>query len=187
MQAGASAQFSAIPLNFVAHWIEKRRQKAAAELGDNEAAILERVKHEFTNEYKMDYLVTGSWSLKASQEAALLFAPLGKQFVNVALDARQASDGKFRSIPSESQWKLTSNGSAHQPAFVYYCDNETVDGVEFPTYPQILEDTLKTDGGPDIVADMSSNILSRPVNVAKYGAIFFGAQKNISSAGLTVA
>lgn len=70
-------------------------------------------------------------------------------------------------------------------AMVYYCDNETVDGVEFPAFPEILK---ATDGkpAPIVVADMSSNILSRKIPFEHYSAIFFGAQKNLGSAGLTV-
>ena len=192
MQAGASAQFSAVPLNLVAFWVEKRRRAAVKELGNDDAAVLERVRNDVKQHLKMDYLVTGSWSLKASQEAALLFEPLSKDFVNVAFDARQGSQStgpgsKFGSLP-KSDLKLTSsesNGVA--PAFVYYCDNETVDGVEFPHFPDFLDGSDSTNDEPLVVADMSSNILSRSVDVSKYGAIFFGAQKNISSAGLTIA
>ena len=182
MQAGASAQFSAVPLNLAAFWIERRRQAVLAsprEPGD-ESAILEQVRADFRHGFHMDYLVTGSWSLKASQEAALLFQPLGRKYVNVALDARKTGGGKFVSIPEE-RWTLSQ-----KPAFVYYCDNETVDGVEFPSFPPQL-DELSREGESIIVADMSSNILSRPVDVSKFGVLFFGAQKNISSAGLTVA
>ena len=56
---------------------------------------------------RLDYLITGSWSLKASQEAAQLLDPLGQNFVNVALDAREANEGKFGSIPPEATWKFT--------------------------------------------------------------------------------
>ena len=188
MQAGGSAQFSAVPLNLAAFWVEKRRKLAAQDLGDDDVAILERVRNELKTGLKMDYLVTGSWSLKASQEAALLFEPLGKDFVNVALDSRQDSGGKFRTIPDEKAWKLTSTkNTSGSPAFIYYCDNETVDGVEFPGFPKIFDKLGSANGGPLIVADMSSNILSRPVDVGKFDAIFLGAQKNISSAGLTIA
>ena len=188
MQAGASAQFSAVPLNLVAYWVENRRRAAVKELGDDETAVLERVRDELKAKLKMDYLVTGSWSLKASQEAALLFEPLGKDFVNVALDTRQASDGKFRTIPDERVWKLTpSESNVVSPAFIYYCDNETVDGIEFPRIPNVIKELGETNAKPLVVADMSSNILSRPVDVSALDVVFFGAQKNISSAGLTIA
>lgn len=61
---------------------------------------------------------------------------------------------------------------------MYYCDNETVDGVEFPSVPQ-------TNGVP-LVADMSSNFLSRPFDITKFGVVFAGAQKNIGPSGITV-
>lgn len=196
MQAGASAQFSGVPLNLVAYWVEIQRLAAIKSLGEsaNESAVIANVKANFEKNFRMDYLVTGSWSLKASQEAASLFEPLGKQYVNVAFDARKASpDGKkFGFIPTDG-WTFSrpSNG---KPSFVYYCDNETVDGVEFPGFPaqlQALADDKSLEanlsGDSIIVADMSSNILSRPVDVSKFGVLFFGAQKNISSAGLTVA
>jgi len=67
----------------------------------------------------------------------------------------------------------------------YYCDNETVDGVEFPGFPKILEPTGKDDD-PLVVADMSSNILSRRIPVKNFSLIFFGAQKNLGSTGITV-
>lgn len=182
MQGGASAQFSAVPLNLIAYWVETRRRTAATELNNDEAAVLDRVRQEIKEHLRIDYLVTGGWSLKASQEAALLFEPLTKKIVNVAADSRKTSDGKFRTIPSENTWKLTPVAeSGKKASFVYYCDNETVDGVEFSAFPPALDD------GQLVVADMSSNILSRPVDVSQYGVVFFGAQKNISSAGLTIA
>lgn len=57
---------------------------------------------------RLDYLITRSWSLKASQEAAQLLEPLGENFVNIALDAREANEGKFGMIPPEETWKLTA-------------------------------------------------------------------------------
>ena len=119
MHGGGSGEFSAVVLNLVPVWIEKRRRTAEKELGHDEDAILQRVRKELREELKLDYLVTGSWSLKASQEAANLLEPLGKNFVNVATDGRR--DGKFGSIPPENTWKLSPHS-----AFVYYCDNETV-------------------------------------------------------------
>ena len=91
----------------VAVWVEKRRRRAKEELGDNDEAILQRVKKELQQSLILDYCVTGSWSLKASQEAAQLLGPLGKSFVNVAVDAREANGGKFGTIPSEDTWNLT--------------------------------------------------------------------------------
>lgn len=110
-----------------------------------------------------DYLVTGSWSAKAFKEAQ----KYGK--ANLAFPKPE----KFTTIADQSGWKLDPNAS-----YVYYCDNETVDGVEFGFVPE-------TNGVP-LVCDMSSNFMSRPVDVSKFGLIFAGAQKNVGPAGITV-
>ncbi len=80
---------------------------------------------------------------------------------------------KFTTIEDQNNWTLSPNAS-----FVYYCDNETVDGVEFNFIPD-------TKGVP-LVVDMSSNILSRPFDVSKFGLIYAGAQKNIGPSGVTL-
>lgn len=178
LHGGASGEFSAVVYNLVPVWVEKRRRRAEAELGGDEQAVLQRVKEDVQKHLRLDYLVTGSWSLKASQEAAQLLAPLGNDLVNVAVDARKSHAGAFGTIPPEDSWNLTNhqaNGS-HGSAFVYYCDNETVDGVEFPSFPKSLE-TKPGEEERLVVGDMSSNILSRRVDVSKYGVIFAGAQK----------
>lgn len=118
---------------------------------------------------KADYFVTGDWSYKASQEAARLGIE-----VNYVVNSKTAN-GKFGAIPDKSTWKF---GSASDTAYVYYCDNETVAGVEFPSIPEVPE-------GVELVADMSSNILSRKFDVSKFGLIFGGAQKNIGIAGVS--
>lgn len=114
--------------------------------------------------HSADYINTGQWSKKAIAEA--------KRFcdVNVAASSEHTS---FTSIPPRDEWQLNS-----QAAYVHYTPNETIGGVEFPFVPD-------TDSVP-LVADMSSNILSRPVDVTKFGVIYAGAQKNIGPAGLTV-
>lgn len=175
MHGGGSGQFSAVVFNMVAIWVEKRRRRAEVDLGGDVEKILERVRREVREELRLDYLITGSWSLKASQEAARLLEPLGQNFVNVALDSRKANAGKFGMIPDEDTWSLTptvaQGGSGS--AFVYYCDNETVDGVEFPALPQSLEPSSEhPDDDRLIVTDMSSNFLSRRVDVSKYAVIF---------------
>ncbi|KAF2097499.1 PLP-dependent transferase [Rhizodiscina lignyota] len=198
LQSGGSGEFSAVVYHMVALWVERRRLRAEEDLrtaiadgkteGGLEANVLARLKKEVEEELKLDYLVTGSWSLKASQEAARL---VGSKHVNVALDAREANGGKFGAIPPESDWRLTprirEGGSGS--ALVYYCDNETVDGVEFPSFPQCLE-TLPEDAvdndPPLVVADMSSNFISRKVDVKKYAVIFGGAQKNVGNTGITI-
>ncbi|XP_055851687.1 probable phosphoserine aminotransferase [Episyrphus balteatus] len=109
-----------------------------------------------------DYLVTGAWSEKAAKEAT----HFGK--VNLVLPKVD----KYTGIPPQDTWNLDPNAS-----FVYYCDNETADGVEFDFIPE-------TNGVP-LVCDMSSNFLSRPIDVSKFG-IIFAAQKNVVPAGMTV-
>ena len=187
MQAGGSGEFSAVVQNLVPVWIERRRRRAeadvvkanpAAEKSEVDELIFQRLQKEVDEELKLDYLVTGSWSLKASQEAARL---VGSKYVNVALDARKASNGKFGTIPAEETWSLTPTKceGGKGSAFVYFCDNETVDGVEFQSFPKSLEAQ-----GQDpederlVVADMSSNFISRKVDVSKYAVIFVSAPKS---------
>ncbi|PBP22793.1 phosphoserine aminotransferase [Diplocarpon rosae] len=183
MQGGGSGEFSATVYNLVGVWVERRKQKILKGLGIKEGqeipedVILKELEKAVQEDLKIDYLVTGSWSLKASQEAARL---LGAEYVNVAADARKVNDGRFGKIPEESSWKLSKN-----PAMVYYCDNETVDGVEFPGFPEILKPSADGEG-PIVVADMSSNILSRRIPVKNFSVIFFGAQKNLGCTGITV-
>jgi phosphoserine aminotransferase len=173
MQGGGSGEFSATIYNFVGFWVEKKRAEIAARVGGDEEAVLKELKKAVDEELVVDYLVTGSWSLKASQEAARL---LGAEHVNIATDSRTANNGKFGKIPEESSWKLSKS-----PAFTYFCDNETVDGVEFPAFPKALDSPDKI-----VVSDMSSNILSRRIPVDKYDVMFFGAQKNLGTAGIAV-
>ncbi|KAJ2905856.1 phosphoserine aminotransferase [Zalerion maritima] len=169
MQAGGSGEFSAVVYNLVGAWVQKKKAAGASD-SDLQKAVLS---------LKCDYIVTGGWSEKSYKEAGRL---LGEEHANLVADSRKSSStGKFGSITPESDWSLTS-----EAAYVYYCDNETVDGVEFPAFPESLKP--KADGsGPIVVADMSSNILSRPIPVENYGIIFFGAQKNFGIAGITVA
>ena len=181
LQGGGSAEFSAVVYNLVPVWIEKRRRTAEKELGNDQKAIKQRVRKELLEELRLDYLVTGSWSLKASQEASNILGPLGQDFVNV-VDARQ--DGKFGAIPPENKWNLSANHKG-ESAFVYFCDNETVDGVEFTEFPKILK-SGKDQYERIVVADMSSNFLSRRVDVNNYGVIFGGAQKNVGITGVTL-
>ncbi len=111
-----------------------------------------------------DYILTGQWSKKAVAEA--------KRYCNVNLVA-DTSDSKFTTVPEESSLKFDP-----EAAYVHYTPNETIVGVEFPYIP----DT----GDVPLVADMSSSILSRQIDVAKFGVIYAGAQKNIGPAGLTI-
>jgi len=179
LQSGGSGEFSATVYNLVSIWVEKKRAKIAQEVGDDQDEVLKQLRKVVDEELKLDYLVTGSWSLKASQEASRL---VGAKHVNVAADARKANGGKFGTIPAEDQWSLTPRKSGGGPALVYFCDNETVDGVEFPAFPKSLEG----DDAPLVCADMSSNFISRKVDVRKYAVIFGGAQKNIGNTGITI-
>ena len=111
-----------------------------------------------------DYLCTGQWSKKAIAEGRRYCA------VNVIADT---SESNFTTVPAADS--LSFNGDA---AYVHYTPNETIVGVEFPYTP----DT----GDVPLVADMSSTILSRPLDVSRYGVIYAGAQKNIGPAGVTV-
>ena len=175
MHGGGTGEFSAVVFNMIAIWVEQRRKQAEKECDGDSEQVLKRVRREVREELRLDYLVTGSWSLKASQEAANLLEPLSKDLVNVVVDSRQDSEGNFKTIPDESTWKLTptKKEGGKGSAFVYYCDNETVDGVEFARFPKILEtEDQDTEDQRLIVADMSSNFISRPVDIRKYAVIF---------------
>ncbi|MBU6260376.1 MAG: 3-phosphoserine/phosphohydroxythreonine transaminase [Burkholderiales bacterium] len=111
-----------------------------------------------------DYIDTGEWSKKSIKEAKKYGA------VNVAASA---ADSGYTTIPPRASWKLDPAA-----AYVHICSNETIGGVEYPAPPDV--------GAVPLVADMSSSILSRPVEVTKYGLIYGGAQKNIGPAGLTI-
>ena len=111
-----------------------------------------------------DYIDTGEWSKKSIKEA--------KKYGGVNV-AASAADTGYTTIPARDTWKLDANA-----AYVHICSNETIGGVEYHFTP----DT----GAVPLVADMSSSILSRPVDVSKYGLIYGGAQKNIGPAGLTL-
>jgi phosphoserine aminotransferase len=115
-----------------------------------------------------DYVNTGEWSKKAISEA--------KKFSYVNVVANNA-DKNASYIPAFDTWKLDKDA-----AYVHYTPNETIGGVEFNWVPQI--DNMP--GSVPLVADMSSSILSRPVDVSKFGLIYAGAQKNIGPAGLTI-
>jgi len=113
---------------------------------------------------KADYIVTGSWSSKAQKEAS----KYGK--INVV----HPKITNYGTIPEPSTWNLDPEAS-----YVYYCANETVEGVEFQYVPDIPN-------GIPLVCDMSSNFCSRPFDVSKFGLIYAGAQKNIGPAGVTI-
>lgn len=183
MQGGGTGEFSATAYNLVGAWVTKKKAQifGKSNATDKEAlddpTLMQELKTTVDKNLKLDYIVTGGWSQKASAEAARLFGP---EHVNIVADARKINDGKFGKIPEESTWTLSKDS-----ALVYFCANETVDGVEFQDFPQSL--APGPDGeGPIVVADMSSNILSRKIPVRNYSVIFFGAQKNLGSTGITV-
>jgi len=112
----------------------------------------------------VDYVQTGSWSKKAISEAAKFCT------VNIVADS---SDSNFCHIPLQTEWRKTTNA-----AYFHYTANETIAGVEFHFIPETGEIPL--------VADMSSTIFSRPIDVNRFGVIYAGAQKNIGPAGVTL-
>ena len=114
---------------------------------------------------KADYVNTGAWSKKAIAEA--------KRYGDINVAASSEAEN-FTTVPEFASWKLRADA-----AYVHYTPNETIGGVEFDYVPE-------TNGVP-LVADMSSNILSKPIDVNQYGIIYAGAQKNIGPAGLTIA
>ena len=109
-----------------------------------------------------DYIETGIWSKKAIEEA--------RRFghINVAASAKPYD---YLSIPGQNDWNLTKNA-----AYVHYASNETIGGLQFDWVPQT--------GDVPLVVDMSSDILSRPIDVSQFGLIYAGAQKNIGPSGL---
>ncbi len=111
-----------------------------------------------------DYINTGEWSKKAIKEAKMFCT------VNVAATSEPTN---FTTVPPQKDWKLDPGA-----AYVHYTPNETIGGVEFSFVPET--------GNVPLVADMSSTILSRPVDVTRFGVIYAGAQKNIGPAGLTI-
>lgn len=112
-----------------------------------------------------DFVVTGSWSQKSFNEA--------KKYCVPHLAATGKTDAGFTRVPAFSEWRMSDD-----PAYVHLCTNETIDGVETFDIPDL--------GNVPLVADVSSHILSRPIEIEKYGAIFGGAQKNIGMAGVTL-
>jgi phosphoserine aminotransferase len=134
VQGGATAQFSAIPLNLSA---------AGA---------------------SADYLNTGQWSKKAIAEARRYLG------VNVVADEKASN---YSTVPDAAALEFDRTA-----AYVHYTPNETIGGVEFPYLPDV--------GDVPLVADMSSTILSRPLDVGRFGLVYAGAQKNIGPSGITV-
>jgi phosphoserine aminotransferase len=114
------------------------------------------------------YVETGQWSQKAIEEA--------QRFGEIKIVARTEKNAGNVFIPPQSDWSDTFVDS--NAAYLHYTPNETIDGVEFHWIPQTQE--------IPVVADMSSTLLSRPIDISAYGIIYAGAQKNIGPAGLTI-
>ncbi|MBL0419718.1 3-phosphoserine/phosphohydroxythreonine transaminase [Ramlibacter sp. AW1] len=114
---------------------------------------------------RADYVLSGDWSKRSADEAA--------HFGPIRIAASSEEGGRYLRMPAPSEWKLDPGA-----AYVHYCANETIGGVECFWTP----DT----GGVPLVSDMSSNLLSRPIDVSRYGLIYAGAQKNVGMSGLTL-
>jgi phosphoserine aminotransferase len=136
MHGGGRAQFSAVPLN-----LTKSNQDYA------------------------DFLLSGTWSKGAVEEAA--------KYVNPQIVAHTEEVNGVLTLSNQDTWQRNPDAK-----YFHYCSNETVDGFEINQVPQIE--------GTPIVVDMSSNILSKPIDVSQYGVIYAGAQKNMGPAGLTI-
>jgi phosphoserine aminotransferase len=113
---------------------------------------------------RADYVDTGVWSTKSIEEA--------RKYARVNV-AASGHDSGYTAIPPRAQWQLDPGA-----AFVHICSNETIGGLQYHFTPDV--------GAVPLVADMSSDLLSRPVDVSKYGLIYAGAQKNIGPSGLTL-
>jgi phosphoserine aminotransferase len=122
-----------------------------------------------TGSGKADYVISGNFSNNAYKEAARLFEVQGKE-INIAATTK---DENFTRIPAQEELKLTPDAD-----YLHICENNTIFGSKWQYIPDA--------GDVPIVSDMSSCILSEPVDVAKYGVIYAGAQKNIAPAGLTL-
>jgi phosphoserine aminotransferase len=117
-----------------------------------------------TADESADYVHTGIWSGKAIKEA--------KRFGNINIAASSESED-FLTLPKSADWNLSE-----RPAYVYYTDNETIGGLEFDELPDV--------GDIPLVSDMTSNFLSRPIDISKFGVVIAGSQKNIGPAGLVI-
>ncbi|MBV8802027.1 MAG: 3-phosphoserine/phosphohydroxythreonine transaminase [Gammaproteobacteria bacterium] len=114
---------------------------------------------------KADYIDTGIWSKKAIDEA--------KRYGTVNVAAKLFTDNGLIRIPQQNEWTLDPHAD-----YLHFTPNETIEGVEFQWVPKT--------GSVPIVADMSSNILSKPIDVNQFGIIYAGAQKNVGQAGITI-
>lgn len=170
MQSGGTGQFSTVLLNVLA--ARRLHPKYAASSSYTPPTI--------------DYVVTGSWSSKALAEAQRLCVPTTANAPPLAEPRTAASSkpSKFSALPRRADYKFSED-----PAFVYYCENETINGIQFPDDPK-SDYAFPFDLVPkdvSIVADYSSSFISRPIlNFERHAIIYAGAQKNLGPAGTTV-
>ncbi|WFD28318.1 phosphoserine transaminase [Malassezia nana] len=158
LQGGGTEQFSATLLNMLAAHAAKHKGQGAAP--------------------PVDYVISGAWSSKAYKEARRLYEP-----VRQVVDMRKNIGDASKPIPSPQTWDLSN--VEENPAMLYYCDNETIDGFEMPQdFIQQLPEKYRQQ--VPIVADCSSNILSRPFDIRSHAVVFFGAQKNVGPSGVTI-
>ncbi|KAJ2104984.1 Phosphoserine transaminase [Coemansia sp. S142-1] len=159
MQGGGTGEFAASYLNlFACKSVRDKQRKLGRPL-------------------TCDYLVTGSWSKGGLKEVKRLGGT-----TNVVVDGVKDADSgavSYNSLAPVSEWNL---GKPEETAFVYYCENETIHGVETPS--SLVVDAV--DPSVPIICDMSSNMLSRPIDIKRFGAIIAGAQKNMGPAGVTL-
>ncbi|ORX35232.1 phosphoserine transaminase [Kockovaella imperatae] len=169
-QAGGTGQFSGVVLNVLAYLRSKR---ASTSYEEYRPPVL-------------DYVVTGAWSSKAHAEAQRLSIPAvpgGKPFAEPRI-AATTKPSKYTTLPKKEDYDISSDAD-----MVYYCENETINGIEFPLDPNspfaFPFDSVPKDAL--IVADHSSSFLSRPiVHLERHAIIYAGAQKNLGPSGVTV-
>ncbi len=157
----------AVPINYKILFLQ------GGGLGENAIVPLNLMRGKSGNQNEADIVITGVWSEKSHQEAQRYGA------MNIAASA---VDTGFTAVPAIESWKLNQNS-----AYLHLCTNETINGVEYHFTPDLAKSHGAAFADMPIVADMSSHILSRPVDVSKYALIYGGAQKNIGPAGLTIA
>ena len=167
-QGGGTLQFSSPLLNLLSH----RRLKSSSDPSPTPP--------------KIDFVVTGSWSAKAHDEAQRLCVPPypGAQPTGEPRIAATTKPSKYTSLPTRDEYEFSPDA-----AFVYYCENETINGIQFPQ-DQSSPCAFPFDKVPShipIVADHSSSFLSRPIpQLERHAVIFAGAQKNLGPSGVTV-
>ncbi|OMJ08402.1 Phosphoserine aminotransferase [Smittium culicis] len=155
MQGGGTSQFAATFLNL------------------NASKVINEKQAKSSKPLKCGYIVGGVWSKQAKDECSKLGGN-----VHIIADCQDKATGKYTSVPPASSWDIPPT---NELAYVYYCDNETIGGLEFNSdsvFPHF-------DSSIPIVCDISSNALTRKIDVSKFGIIYAGAQKNMGPSGLT--